>query len=115
MTKKATPPTVSYTALVNPGVGSFSNQLDNITGWTPATPFTLPAVGSSGTQSKAANDLSPITIIVTANNSAKGASVILIKNSINQQSIGITGIPAVKTFAPLTIVNGDVVELKNNP
>jgi len=75
----------------------------------------LPAIGGSGLQIQAANDASPISIIATANNSAKGASLILIKNGINQQSFGLTGIPAEKIFNALTIAPGDTVELKNNP
>src|SRR5687768_998953 len=89
----STPATISYTAQVNPGIGSAGNHLSNITGWTPDNAFALPADGNSGLQIESANDPSPITMVVTANNSAKGASVLLIKNSVTEQSLSINNVP----------------------
>jgi len=103
---------VSYTAEVDPGDSAGTKIFNGITGWTPDAPFLYPTAGGGPIQTRNANDPSPITIVAGYNNSAKASGVILIKNGIIQQTIGVTGASPPRVFNPLTITDGDVVKVQ---
>src|SRR5689334_6035309 len=108
------PSTVPYTAEIETPVGGAAPIFTSVSGWTPDTPFNFPMIAGEALQTRNASDTSPITIVAGYNNTAKGASVILWKNSVQQQAKPVSGASPPQTFDPITIENGDTEKVQGN-